>query len=81
MLYLPQVKVSKEDFLALSDLAGDMPIMDYMTKVIHEHIVAQTRARLDLHSQLPAVSSLMDTPAQNRMKERWYGELSAHPVS
>ena len=41
MEYLPQVKVSKEDLLALSDLAGDMSIMDYMSKVIREHVAAQ----------------------------------------
>jgi hypothetical protein len=41
MEYMPQVKVSKEDFLALSDLAGEMSIMDYMSKVIHEHVAAQ----------------------------------------
>jgi len=46
MEYLPQVKVSKEDFLALSDLAGDMSIMDYMSKVIHEHVAAQ-QAQID----------------------------------
>ena len=48
MKYLPQVKVSKEDFLALSDLAGDMSIMDYMSKVIHEHVAAQQSAQADV---------------------------------
>ena len=43
MEYLPQVRVSKEDFLSLSDLAGDMSIMDYMSKVIREHVAAQRR--------------------------------------
>jgi hypothetical protein len=46
MEYLAQVKVSKEDFLALSGLAGDMSIMDYMSKIIHEHVVAQKSAQL-----------------------------------
>ena len=41
MEYMPQVRISKEDFLALSDLAGDMSIMDYMSKVIRDHVAAQ----------------------------------------
>lgn len=40
MEYMPQYKISKEDFLVLSDLAGEMSIMDYVSKVIHEHVVA-----------------------------------------
>ena len=47
MEYLPQVKVTKEDFLALSDLAGEMSIMDYMSKVIHEHVAAQQTVALE----------------------------------
>ena len=47
MEYLPQVRVSKEDFLALSDLAGDMSIMDYMSKVIRDHIHRPTQDAQD----------------------------------
>jgi len=47
MEYLPQVKVSKEDLFALSDLAGDMSIMDYMSKVIREHVAAQQIRAVD----------------------------------
>jgi len=47
MEYMPQVRVTKEDFLALSDLAGDMSIMDYMSNVIREHVAAQQNAHAD----------------------------------
>ena len=53
MEYLPQVKVSKEDFLALSDLAGEMSIMDYMSKVIHEHVAAQQVRAADIDPLCP----------------------------
>lgn len=53
MEYLPQVKVSKEDFLALSDLAGEMSIMDYMSKVIHEHVAAQPLRAVDAAKVCP----------------------------
>lgn len=51
MEYMPQVRVSKEDFLALSDLAGEMSIMDYMSKVIHDHVAAQQGVKRTLHPE------------------------------
>jgi len=54
MEYMPQVKVTKEDFLALSDLAGDMSIMDYMSKVIHEHVAVQQSVPSDPPSACPS---------------------------
>ena len=44
MEWMPQYKVSKADFLALSELAGEMSIIDYVSKIIHEHVAAQQSA-------------------------------------
>jgi len=47
--YSLQLDVSKEDMLALNNLAGQgVSIREYMGKVIHEHVVAQQARTLDV---------------------------------
>lgn len=73
MQYLPQVKVTKEDFLALSDLAGEMSIMDYMSKVIHEHVAAQQ----SVHPTNGGLCAVCNKPANCHEDHDYVAPLSA----